>query len=122
MSFKGVSKRVEMSMSLTAANEIVSWLSNDNDIDPWTLSKMAILFTVVLVYADSAWASGQYTKLYLERDGIVKLFGITRQVSILAVARYSSTQWSCIWVLQSVIKPYTLGYFSIWYKDRFLPQ
>jgi Na+-translocating ferredoxin:NAD+ oxidoreductase RnfA subunit len=87
MSFEGVSKRVEMSMSLTAANEIVNWLSNENNIDTWTLSKMAILFTVILVYIDSSWSSAQITEVYLEREGILKLLGITRQVSILAVAR-----------------------------------
>jgi hypothetical protein len=87
MSFEGVSKRVEMSMSLTAANEIVNWLSNENNIDAWTLSKMAILFTVILVYIDSSWSSAKIKEVYLEREGIVKLLGITRQVSILAVAR-----------------------------------
>jgi hypothetical protein len=87
MSFEGVSKRVEMSMSLTAANEIVNWLSNENNINTWTLSKMAILFTVVLVYIDTSWSSTKNTGVYVEREGIVKLLGITRQVSILAVAR-----------------------------------
>jgi Na+-translocating ferredoxin:NAD+ oxidoreductase RnfA subunit len=87
MSFEGVSKRVEMSMSLTAANEIVNWLSIVNAIDSWTLSKMAILFTVVLVYIDSACTSTQPTGMYAEREGIIKVLGITRQISILAVAR-----------------------------------
>jgi hypothetical protein len=87
MLFEGVSKRVEMSMSLTAANEIVNWLGKDNAIDAWTLSKMAILFTVMLVYIDTFWVPEKSTKLYVEREGIVKLLGITRQISILGVAR-----------------------------------
>jgi hypothetical protein len=87
MLFDGVSKRVEMSMSLTAANEIVSWLSKDNNIDAWTLSKMAVLFTVVLVTIDTVWTSQKSKELYEEREGIVKLLAITRQISILGVAR-----------------------------------
>jgi hypothetical protein len=88
MSLEGVSKRVEMSLSLTAANEIVAYLSRQPDLDSWTLSKMAILFTVFLVYVDSLWATEISIGRYIEREGVVKLLGITRQISILAVARY----------------------------------
>jgi hypothetical protein len=88
MSLAGVSKRVEMSLSLTAANEIVNWLSKDQSLDSWTLSKMAIVFTVLLVYIDYCCVSTKSLSLYIEKDGIVKLLGITRQISILAVARY----------------------------------
>jgi len=78
---EGVSKRVEMSLSLTAANEIVNWLSKEYSIDAWTLSKMAILVTVCLVCIDSP------SEVKEKREGLTKLLGITRQISILAVAR-----------------------------------
>jgi hypothetical protein len=84
MSFEGVSKRVEMSMSLTAANELVSWMSKSFDIQ--TLSKLAILFTVMLVFVE-ALCIPQKSTLVVEREGIIKILHITRQVSILVVAR-----------------------------------
>jgi hypothetical protein len=83
---QGVSRRVEMSLSLTAANEIVSNLSKQPGMNTTILSKMAVLFTVFLVYVDTAW-NGTGIDHDARREGVVKILGITRQVSILAVAR-----------------------------------
>jgi hypothetical protein len=82
-----INRRVEMSLSLTAANEIVAYLSTQENLDVWTLSKLAILFTVALVAVDNLWKNGEFFSDGGEREGIVKLLSVTRQISILAVAR-----------------------------------
>jgi hypothetical protein len=87
MSLEGISKRVEMSLALTAANEIVAYITKLPDIDTWTMAKMAVVFTVWLVYADTVWTQLTTDSNNVDREGIVKILGITRQISILAVAR-----------------------------------
>jgi hypothetical protein len=84
---EGFSKRIEVSLSLTVANEIVTWLVQKVELDLWTLGKLAVLFTVVLAYLDAMWTSNKYIGAYVEKNGIAKLFSVTRQISILGVAR-----------------------------------
>jgi hypothetical protein len=83
MSMDMITKRVEMSLSMTVANEVVVYLSNLRDLDTLTLAKMGILFTFFLIYIDSSWVS----QINTDRKCVVKLLSITRQISILGVAR-----------------------------------
>lgn len=81
-----VSKRVEVWFTLTAANHVVQWLSRDIDI--WTLSKISILFTVILVYLDYFWSKSSHgMDEYFELSGIMQLLQNVRKVSIMAVSR-----------------------------------
>jgi hypothetical protein len=76
MSMEGLSKRVEMSLALTAANEIVAYISQQPDIDTWTMAKMAVIFTIWLVYVDSVWTQMELECKSVDREGISMFGGI----------------------------------------------